>query len=100
MVMDDVKKLMFSDGLKWFEKYSQLDVVLETLLNDAEDMNNTWGFGKKNSPIRNYAGGYIAYFLKKYFLAVEMFERAIKSGCFDNVEQLKKDYERIKELLM
>ena len=95
--MDDAKKVLISDGLKWFEKYLEMEAVLETLLNEDEDLNGTRGFGRKNSPIRNYTGGYIAYFLQKYDLASELFKKAIDSGCFDSVkERLEMDYECIK----
>lgn len=97
--MDDVKQMLISDGLKWFEKYSQMEAVLETLLNEEEDLNGTHGFGRKNSPIRNYTGGYIAYFLQRYDLASCMVEKAIKSGCFKSVEEtLRRDYELIKDM--
>ena len=94
----DVKQMLISDGLKWFEKYSQIETVLETLLNEEEDLKGTHGFGGKNSPIRNYIGGYIAYFSQKYNLASVLLEQAINSGCFKAVdERLRQDYERIKD---
>lgn len=97
MVINDVREMLKVDGLNWFEKYSQLDTVLKTLLNEEEDLNGTHGFGRKNSPSRNYKGAYIAYFLKRYDLASEMFEKAINSGCFKLVEeQLRRDYEIVK----
>lgn len=98
MVMDDVKHMLISDGLKWFQKYSDMNAVLETLLYEEEDLNRTWGFGRKNSPIRNYTGGYIAYYLQKYKLASDLLEKTINSGCFEAVnERLQQDYKRIKE---
>lgn len=97
LAMDDVKQMLISDGLKWFEKYSHMEAVLETLLNEEEDLNGTHGFGRENSPIRNYIGGYIAYFLQRYDLASCMVEKAIKSGGFKSVEEtLRRDYEHIK----
>lgn len=99
MVMDDVEKILISDGLKWLDKYSRIDVALETLLNEEEDLNGTWGFGRKGSPVRNFAGGYISYFLQKYDRAVEMLDKAIKSGCFDAIdERLQQDFNRAKEM--
>lgn len=98
IAMNDVRQMLISDGLKWFQKYSQVDVVLETLLNEEEDLNGTHGFGRKNSPIRNYTGGYIAYILQKYDLASGLLKKAINSGCFKSVnERLQQDYERIKD---
>lgn len=99
VVMDDVEKILISDGLEWFEKYSCIDVALDTLLNKEEDLNGTWGFGRKGSPIRNFAGGYIAYSLQKYDVAVEMLDKAIKSGCFGAIEErLQQDYKCAKEM--
>jgi hypothetical protein len=72
MAINDVREMLIMDGLNWFQKYSQMDVVLETLLNEEEYLNGTHGFGRKNSPIRNYTGGYIAYFLQRYDLASKL----------------------------
>ena len=99
LAMNDVKQMLILDGLKWFEKYSNMDTVLETLLYEEEERDGTWGFGTKVSPIRNYMGGYIAYFLRKYDLAADMLEKAINSGCFNDVSEiLRRDYKRIKEM--
>lgn len=98
VAMVDVKHMLISDGLKWFEKYSQVDAVLETLLNEEEDLNDTHGFGRKNSPIRNYTAGYIAYYLQKYDLASDLLEKTINSGCFRAIDKkLRQDYECIKD---
>lgn len=100
LVMDDVKRILYSDGIKWFEKYSQMDAVLNTLLNEEEKLFDTWGFGRKASPIRNFAGGYIAYALQKYDLAADMIEKAINSGCFKAIEErLQQDYKCDKEMI-
>ncbi len=77
-----------------------MDVALETLLNEEEKLDDTWGFGRKGSPIRNFAGGYIAYSIQKYDLAVDMLEKAINSGCFKAIDgRMQQDYRRAKELL-
>lgn len=98
LVIDDVKEVLTDDGLKWFGKYSDMNAVIETLLNEEENLDGTWGFGRKSSPNRNFLCGYIAYFLQKYELASVMLENAINSECFDNLREiLQRDYESIKE---
>lgn len=98
LAMNDVKEMLISDGFKWFEKYSNMDEVLKTLLNDVEEVNGTWGFGRKDSPSRNYISGYIAYFLKEYGLAFQLLEKARNSGCFKNLdESLLRDCQCIKD---
>jgi hypothetical protein len=97
-VIIDVKQMLIMDGIEWLEKYSHMDTVLDTLLNKEENLEGTHGFGRKNSPIRNYTGAYIAYFLQRYDLARDLLEKAINSGCFSAVEErLRKDYGLIKE---
>lgn len=93
LAMNDAKQMLNTDGLKWFEKYSNMEMVLETILNE-EETNGTHGFGRKNSPIRNYIGGYIALALEKYDIADALLEKAINSECFKTVEdKLSRDYE-------
>lgn len=98
ITISDVRQELISDGLKWFEKYSRMDTVLDTLLYEEESIYGTHGFGRKDSPARNYIGAYIAYYLKRYDLASKMFEKTINSGCYKAVEErLKRDYMHIKD---
>ncbi len=96
MIIDDIKNNFISDGFKWFEKYTNMDTVLETLLYEKEELYGTHGFGRIGSPIRNYTGGYIALSMEKFNLAKSLLSKAIDSNCFKDVEDImKEDYENL-----
>ena len=64
--------------------------VLRVLLEDGEDMELLWGFGRRPSPIRSYMTGYVALSMGMQDLAREKLDEAVASKCFtalfDSVE--------------
>jgi hypothetical protein len=44
---------LVEEASPWFERFSDPTEVLRTLEEDDEDMSGTWGFGRKESPMRD-----------------------------------------------
>ncbi|MBC2663962.1 hypothetical protein H7F51_00365 [Novosphingobium flavum] len=78
------------EAASWFDRLADKSEVLNILLNQEEDMNNVWGFGRNPSPIRSYLTGYVARAVGNHDLAREKLEEAVRSNCFieefDDVE--------------
>jgi hypothetical protein len=68
----------------WFNKLTDKHECLQLLLNANENMEGTFGFGNKNSPIRNLLTGYFAYWTNDNKLANQSFQNALDSNCFPN----------------
>ncbi|MDR7149739.1 hypothetical protein J2W49_001694 [Hydrogenophaga palleronii] len=75
---------------RWFGRLSDRSEVLRVLLEDGEDMELLWGFGRRPSPIRSYMTGYVALSMGMQDLAREKLDEAVASKCFtalfDSVE--------------
>ncbi|MEM8984783.1 MAG: hypothetical protein AAGC71_17370, partial [Pseudomonadota bacterium] len=83
--VDDTRMALARDGMPWFERFSESEEVLRTLLEDNEDMQVLWGFGRNPSPIRHYMTGYVSHHVDRKSLAREHLKKAIESGCFKGV---------------
>jgi hypothetical protein len=81
----DTRMALARDGMPWFERFSRSDEVLRTLLEDEEDMQALWGFGRNPSPIRHYMTGYVSHHLGRDGVAEQHLKKAIESGCFNGV---------------
>jgi len=79
----DTRMALSRDGMPWFERFSDSEEVLRTLLEDDEDMQVLWGFGRNPSPIRHYMTGYAAHHVGRTGLAREHLRMAVESGCFE-----------------
>jgi hypothetical protein len=71
--------------LNWFTRLSQKTEILRILLEDNEQMQELWGFGRNPSPIRAYLAGYVALSLGDRALAETMFRQAVESNCFTSL---------------
>lgn len=59
-VVEAVREGIVTEGLSWFQRFSDMQEVLRTLMEDDETNEGTWGFGAKPSPARNLYTGYLA----------------------------------------
>ncbi|QCI95965.1 DUF4304 domain-containing protein [Novosphingobium sp. EMRT-2] len=66
----------------WFDRLADKSEVLAILLNQDEDMNVLWGFGRNPSPSRSYLAGYVALAAGRLDLARMKLEEAVQSNCF------------------
>lgn len=92
----DTRMALARDGMPWFERFSESEEVLRTLLEDDEDMQSLWGFGRNPSPIRHYMTGYVSLHVGQSDLAREHLKKTIESGCFTGVAiELESDLSHI-----
>jgi hypothetical protein len=90
--LHDVRMALGRDAMPWFDRFSDNREVLRTLLEDDEEMQVLWGFGRNPSPVRHYMTGYVARNVDDAKLASFHLAKAIESGCFNSVRsQLAKD---------
>ena len=71
-----------STALEWFARLDERTEVLSILLQQDEEMQRLWGFGRNPSPIRSYATGYFALSLGQEDLARSKLQDAVDSKCF------------------
>ena len=83
--LHDVRTALGRVAMPWFEKFSKSEEVLRTLLEDDEEMQVLWGFGRNPSPVRHYMTGYVARHVGDASLARLHLAKAIESGCFKSV---------------
>lgn len=79
-IQDVVEQL--PEALAWFARLGDHSEVLRVLLEQDEDMNVLWGFGRRPSPVRSYLSGYVALKLGRQELAREKLREAVQSNCF------------------
>ena len=77
-VFSDCKSQIETYGLSWFQKFDSKESVYEMLNESEENMKGTWGFGNKNSPMRNKLLAFTAIELKKYTIATEKLKLLFK----------------------
>lgn len=86
IVIADAKKAILETGLSWFNRFTDPNEVLRTLLEDSEGNETTHGFGANPSPMRHFMTGFTAVALGQASLAREHLKKALDSGCFKEFE--------------
>lgn len=82
-VLNDVRNVLVTDVIPWFERLGDLNVLLNMLLEDPEERsvrNNCWGWGRMNSPVRLALTGFVAFELKQWDLAKNCFLGVLDKG--------------------
>jgi hypothetical protein len=74
-VMIDCGQQIERNGINWFNQFDTKEKVLNILTDKSEDLENIFGFGNLDSPIRNEYTAYTAIGLGKFDLAIDRFER-------------------------
>lgn len=95
-VAEAVRQGIAGEGLKWFQRFSNMQEVLRTLIDDDETNEGTWGFGAKPSPARNLYTGYVALSLGEAQIATQHLRQAALSpsnACFR--ERIEADLSRL-----
>jgi hypothetical protein len=106
-VMIDCGQQIEKNGIDWFNQFTTKQKVFSILINDSEDMENIFGFGNFNSPLRNEYTAYLAIELGKFDLAIDRFEKLSKYYMnqyqqnkypyyLDRISIIDKEIERIK----
>lgn len=96
-VIEATRQGIATDGFAWFRRFSDMQEVLRTLMEDNESNDGTFGFGAKSSPARNLYTGYIALFLGKTQIAVEPLTQAAISPSYDHFrKQIEEQLSRLK----
>jgi hypothetical protein len=83
--LQDVRRVLERDAMPWYSRLRDSAEVLRILLEEPEDMQRIWGFGRNPSPSRSYLTGYIALSLNRPDLARASLQDAAHSGCFTAV---------------
>ena len=81
-VVEAVREGIVTEGLSWFQRFSDMQEVLRTLMEDDETNEGTWGFGAKPSPARNLYTGYLALSLGETQIATEHLRKAAISPSY------------------
>jgi tetratricopeptide (TPR) repeat protein len=76
-VISNAREQIVLHGLTWFEEFKSLQYIFNYLKTETESMQNTWGFGKMDSPNRNELLAYIAYELGNYQESLEYFIKVL-----------------------
>jgi len=77
IVVEAVRRAIATEGLLWFQRFSEMQEVLRTLMEDDSNVNEgTWGFGAKPSPRRNLYTGCIALSLGQTQIAMDHLRQA------------------------
>ena len=88
----DAKAVLQRDGIPWFERFAQREIVLAGLLNDE----TFWESGTRTSPQRNYLAGYVALATNERAIAAAHLLSALQSGCFKRDEnELRTEIEKL-----
>ena len=95
-VTEAVRGLIATEGLNWFERFSNMQEVLRTLVQDNETAKGTWGFGRDPSPARHLYRGYVALSLGETERALKDLRSAASSSSFQHLrEQIEGELSRI-----
>jgi hypothetical protein len=96
-IVGGVQQEIASEGMAWFQRFSDTQEVLRTLMEDDVRMEGTWGFGRKSSPIRNLYTGYIALSLGKAQIAKDCLTQAASVPVYARFrEQIEADLSNLK----
>ena len=69
-------------AIDWFLRLEDRGEVLRILMEQDEEMQRLWGFGRNPSPIRSYFSGYVSLALGRTDLAKLKLQEAVNSNCF------------------
>ena len=69
-------------AIDWFSRLEDRNEVLRILMEQDEDMQHLWGFGRNPSPIRAYSAGYVSLVLGNKQSAHAKLQEAVDSKCF------------------
>jgi hypothetical protein len=81
-VMSGARDAVLNEGMPWFEQFETPDAVFDLLEGRELDMDRLWGFGRPDSPIRNFILGYAALAAGRPQAARKHLQRALETGCF------------------
>lgn len=90
LVLDATFKIQ-RDALPWFERYRNLDFVLETLNTDKNPSDGTWGYGTLASPNRRLITGYVHLMRGETGPAIEFLTSVVDFEYFSSIRQLIAD---------
>lgn len=97
-VIDAVRQGIATEGLSWFRRFSDMQEVLRTLIEDDETNEGTWGFGAKASPARNLYTGYVALCMGENQIAIDHLSQAAISPPYSRFhEQIKAQLASVKQ---
>jgi len=86
-VLHDVRMVIARDLPHWFDRVATRDAALAILLTEEEQMEDgLWGFGRMDSPHRNYLTGYFELTRGNVALAQPYLKAALASGCYEHVK--------------
>ncbi len=74
----DSKNQIVNIAFDWYEKFNSREKILQILLNDEVDMENTWGYGNFESANRNELIAYTALELNQKKLALEKLNKLLE----------------------
>lgn len=77
-VMIDCGRQIERIGFTWFNQFDTKQKVFDLLIEKSENMNNLFGFGNIDSPIRNEYTAYAAIELGKNDIAIDKLEKLSK----------------------
>ena len=91
----DVENLVVTIAIPWFDRFANPEYPIQVLLNEDEDMNKLWGFGRNPCPSRHYMTGYLALNAGRLSLANFHLSQALSSSSFETIkERLRRDVQR------
>lgn len=86
-VIEAARQGIRTEGFAWFRRFSDMQEVLRTLMEDNESNDGTHGFGAKSSPARNLYTGSIALSLGKTQIATKHLTQAASSPSYADIRQ-------------
>ncbi len=96
-VIEAARQGIGTEGFGWFRRFSDMQEVLRTLLEDNESDRGTFGFGAKSSPARNLYTGSIALYLGATQLAAKHLTQVAISPSYANIRpQIEAQLARLK----
>lgn len=84
----DARSVVAERILRWFDKFSDPPALLNLLLSKDErvsDPGSCWGFGKKESPVRNALTGFAALEVGQWTLAAQSLAAVLTKGGLSNL---------------
>lgn len=82
-VLGDVRDVLVTDVIPWFDRFSDLRVLLNMLREDPDERsvkNNCWGWGRMDSPVRLAITGFVAIELEQWDLAKNCLRGVLEKG--------------------